>query len=441
MTKIAAEIPILRERRDAAALEGNYDLVTSTNGEIDRMERWRDELFRNSESLAATVKLDGDKQIETLHRKTADSLFELPDFDAIRAAEVGDTTGYSNLHGKYSSLDANVGSKVLLATKIKMMLIIHHYYDQCNGKEGYVTVEQLSDSDAEADTGKAAPVVTEKEVAPENGENVALATKALAPSHSKFKCQVRSNLLQVARDTGYKIPGDLGVACPVSELNTRDKSGMMQMCFGIPAAQCFYSRHIALRASAIKGLESTLLDFACVDSGIQYLTLWKAVLACCIEALNDTNTRIIHATFHLLRTAFMDASGYFNEAMHNNKNRESKCISIEKAVFSLPTASAVHVDNLITGLAYILPTIAKRCGEREYNSATAVQGGGTETELEAQKFVIWLGSQLHIGPTVVVGQLTHLDSGNAVNIQRGRLRLLRVMFETFGTIHTGGIES
>ena len=92
-------------------------------------------------------------------------------------------------------------------------------------------------------------------------------------------------------------------------------------------------------------------------------------------------------------------------------------------------------------MAYILPTIAKRCGEREYNSATAVQGGGTETELEARKFVIWLGSQLHIGPTVVVGQLTSLDSGNAVNVQRGRLRLLRVMFETFGTIHTGGIES
>ena len=159
MTKIAAEIPILRERRDEAALEGNYDLVTSTTGEIDRMERWRDELFRNSESLAATIKLNGDKQDENLHQQTADSLFELPNFDAIRSTEVGDTTGYSNVHREYSSLDANVGSKVLLATKIKMMLIVHHYYDQCNGKEGYVTVEQLSDSDAEV-IQKATPVVT-----------------------------------------------------------------------------------------------------------------------------------------------------------------------------------------------------------------------------------------------------------------------------------------
>ena len=70
MTKIAAEIPVLRERRDAAALEGNYDLVTSTNGEIDRMERWRDELFRNSEDPKKAERLQKkrERQLKRIKR-------------------------------------------------------------------------------------------------------------------------------------------------------------------------------------------------------------------------------------------------------------------------------------------------------------------------------------------------------------------------------------
>ena len=436
MTKIAAEIPILEERRDTAMLEGNHQLATSCAGEIDRLKRWRDELYQNSENLAASIEVkEKTQRKDALMHEQSISLLELPDFNNIDK-NIDDTTGYNNLHKNLSGLDANVGSKILLATKIKMMLIIHYYYDKYKHNKDYETVETLSDSDNEEETN-----TNDDEMKKDNNHNnIAPPTKS-PPAHSKFRCPVRSILLQVAHETEYKVPGKLGVACPISELNTRDKTGMMQMCFGIPASQCFYSRHIALRASAIKGLESTLLDFASIDTGISYVTLWKAVLACCIEALNDTNAQVVQATFHLLRTAFMDSTGYFNEAIFSNKKRESKCISVEKAVFSLPTANVISITDLIHGLAYVLPTIAKRCGEREYNSATAVQGGGTEIEIEARKFIIWIGSQQHIGPTPVVGQLTSLNSGNSLNIQRGRLRLLRVLFETFGTIHTGGIES
>eukprot|EP00943_MAST-04B_sp_MAST-4B-sp1_P009174 g9174.t1 len=441
MTKIAAEIPILEERRDQAMLEGNHQLATSSAGEVDRLKRWRDELVKNAERLAVSINLSDSKSAQDkLLQQQSSSLFELPSFKPINeTGDVDDTTGYNNLHKNLSGLDANVGSKILLATKIKMMLIIHSYYDKYKSDKHYEIVEDLSSSDSDDDNSDNNSTT--------NKESKATRVQASPPSnipppaHSKFRCPVRSILLNVAHETHYKIPGELGIACPIAELNTRDKSGMMQMCFGIPAAQCFYSRHIALRASAIKGLESTLLDFASIDTGINYLTLWKAVLACCIEALNDTNAHVVHATFHLLRTAFMDSTGYLNEALHSNKKRISKCISVGKAVFSLPTANTVSVTDLISGLAYVLPTIAKRCGEREYNSATAVQGGGTEIEIEARKFIIWIGSQQHIGPTPVVGQLTSLNIGNSLNIQRGRLRLLRVLYETFGTIHTGGIES
>ena len=86
------------------------------------------------------------------------------------------------------------------------------------------------------------------------------------------------------------------------------------------------------------------------------------------------------------------------------------CISVQEAVFSLPTEQ-ITVQDLIAGLAYVLPTVCKRAGERKYSPTSNRQGGNSEIEMLCEHFVVWLGAQDHLGPTPVVGQLTKNLSG------------------------------
>jgi hypothetical protein len=450
LTKIASDLPVMEERRDSAMLAGDYPLAVATKAEIDRLLRWRDELYKNSGSLMGSIdfnKAGREKQAADLNEEVDDrNLFLQPppfqnlteEHDKIKhAREFGlivdgiedyngivdrrDIAGEPGLTANaLAGWEAQGSSKWLLATQIKMILCTHYYYN-LNKPES-----SDEDTDDEDERGEEPP------------------ESAGPPKRSKFKCSARSTLCDLANASKYAVPGKRGVACPTSELASRDSTGMFQICFGIPAARCFYSRHPALRSAAIRGLESCLLDFCSPETGMKFSTLWKAVLSCCIECILDQHVQVMGAGFHLLRTAFANAKGYFKDALTSTTKREMACISVQQAVFTLPT-ELVTVRDLIAGLAYILPTVCKRAGERSYSPTSKREGGNSEVEMLCEHFVVWLGAQDHLGPTPVVGQLTknlsRVKEDSSVDLAMGRLRLLRKLFDTFGTIQTGGVES
>lgn len=445
LTKIAAELPILQERREAAMLSGDYTLAVATAGEIDRFQRWRDDLYQHSEILVESIDFKKPEIRLSEVKETYKLLLEPPAYEnkehteimkLKKARESGlimDAYGFQD----YSKLantpnDALVGwknqgsSQWMLASQIKLILIANYYYglDFANesSSESDSEVEEEKDRERDARDGRTENITSESSGAQKN---------------SVYDCNVRNTLLKVARDTNFSVPGKLGVACPISELNLRDSSGMFQSCFGVPAARCFYSRHPSLRAAAVKALESCLLDMAIVETGIKFITLWKATLSCGMECIQDINMQVVRAGFHLLQTVFSNAKGYFKAALTIGAKRCMSCISIEEAAFSLPITS-IPIQELIYGLSYVLPPVAKRAGEREYTSTK--KAGHSEIEMMCEQFIIWLCAQPHLGPTPVTGQLTRPFDQTA-HLSRGRLRLLNVVFYNFGVIHSGGIEA
>ena len=401
MDSIAKELPLLREEKEVALLSSSWDEATEAAKEIARLESWCDELQEAADDL----------------RNSRDDLCFIP--PKVPLLATGESYSVNSLNGDGDGDDATYDAEDVDSSSHPAIVAIQH---------------------------KCLCIIF-----------ALLNTRVVQPQPVGInECGIHRDLCALSPHA-LKMGAPSGAA-PVSELKIRDPGSLFALLYGVPTAQCFYSKSSNLRTVAVRAVEAVLLDLALEKvPSMSFLTTWKGAVSLACEGLLDAKVSVVEASIHLLVTLFSTEEALFRDHLQVRnssgkdggenvapKGRKSRCPTICGNPFSL-AIKTIDLPTRAQGLCQVLPCLITVGGRREHgvDSKPALV-----LEAVVRDAILWFSQTQNFGPTIVSGQIVESARGRTFNndgslaaYSRGQIRLLRAVYDTFGLIEAGGIGS